>query len=167
VASAGRLLSAGADDLPATIERLQAEGRAYKRGVSDLQEELAQYRAEELASSAEAVRLERAAIATGAATTIVHLVARAIDADANGLKTLAIAVTRKPGYLVALVSPARPALIVVSRSSDVTVNANSVLSALLARFGGRGGGKADVAQGGGLDGTSDEILAAARAALAS
>ncbi len=167
VASAGRLLSAGADDLPATIERLQAEAKAHKRGVSDLQEELARYRAEELASSAEAVRLEPAAIATGAATTLVHLVARAIDADANGLKTLATAVTRKPGFLVTLVSPARPALIVVSRSSDVTVNANSVLSALLARFGGRGGGKADVAQGGGLDGTSDEILAAVRAALAS
>jgi alanyl-tRNA synthetase len=167
VASAGRLLSAGADDLPATIERLQAEAKAHKRGVSDLQEELARYRAEELASSAEAVRIEPAAIATGAATMLVHLVARAIDADANGLKTLATAVTRKPGYLVTLVSPARPALIVVSRSSDVTVNANSVLSALLARFGGRGGGKADVAQGGGLDGTSDEILAAARAALTS
>ncbi len=167
VASAGRLLSAGPDDLPATIERLQADARVHKRSVSDLQEELARYRAEELASSAEVVRLEPAAIATGTVTAHVHLVARAIDADANGLKTLATAITRKPGYLVALVSQARPALVAVSRSSDVTVNANSVLSALLARFGGRGGGKADVAQGGGLDGTSDEILAAARTALAS
>ncbi|HWF86100.1 MAG TPA: DHHA1 domain-containing protein [Vicinamibacterales bacterium] len=167
VASAGRLLSAGIDDLPATIERLQAEAKAHKRRVSDLQEELARYRAEALASSAEVVRLEPAAIAAGTATTLVHLVASAIDADANGLKTLATAITRKPGYLVVLLSQGRPALVVVSRSSDVTVNANSVLSSLLARFGGRGGGKADVAQGGGLDGTGDEILAAARIAFRS
>jgi alanyl-tRNA synthetase len=42
-----------------------------------------------------------------------------------------------------------------------------VLSTLLARFGGRGGGKPDIAQGGGLDAPSDEILAAARSAIVS
>lgn len=167
VASAGRLLSAGADDLPATIERLQAEARENTRAVIGLQAELAGYRAEALASSAEEVRLEADTTPRTPATALVHLVVRSIDADANGLKTLATAIARKPGYLVALVSTGRPALAVISRSSDVAVQANTVLAALLARFGGRGGGKADVAQGGGLDGTSDEILAAARVALLS
>jgi alanyl-tRNA synthetase len=163
VASAGRLLSTGAGDLPATIERLQTEGREHRRVVSGLQEELARYRAEDLASTAEAIRLK----ADTDTAAPVRFVARAIDADANALKTLATAVTRKPGYLVALVSTGRPALVVLSRSVDVPVAANTVLATLLTRFGGRGGGKADVAQGGGLDGNADEILAAVRVALLS
>jgi alanyl-tRNA synthetase len=167
VASAGRLLSAGADDLAATIERLQAEAKAHKRTASDLQTALSRYQAEELALSAEDVRLEPRTSAPGTAAALVRVVLRAIDADANGLKALATAITRKPGFVVALVSAGRPALAVVSRSADVTVNASAVLSALLARFGGRGGGKPDIAQGGGLDGESDEILAAARNALLS
>ena len=55
--------------------------------------------------------------------------------------------------------------VVAARSHDVAVQANGVVNALTARFGGRSGGKADLAQGGGLTGTSDEILAAARGLL--
>ena len=167
VASAGRLLSAGADDLPATIERLQADAKGHKRANTDLQTTLAAYQAEELATSAEDVLLKTPPGSAGTAFAHVRLVARAVDADQNGLKTLATAISRKPGYIVVLVSLGRPALAVVSRSADVPVNANAVLSALLARFGGRGGGKADVAQGGGLDGGSNEILTAARTAVVS
>ena len=36
-----------------------------------------------------------------------------------------------------------------------------MLKALVARFGGKGGGKPDLAQGGGLAGDVDEIVAAA------
>jgi alanyl-tRNA synthetase len=167
VASAGRLLSTSADDLPATIERLQHDAKIQKRAMADLQTMLAQYRAEALASSAEDVRIDASAASAGRPATTVHLVAHIVDADANGLKTLATTITRKAGYIVALASPGRPALVVVSRSVDVAVDANAVLSTLLARFGGRGGGKPDIAQGGGLDAPSDEILAAARSAIVS
>jgi alanyl-tRNA synthetase len=40
-----------------------------------------------------------------------------------------------------------------------------VLAALVAQFGGRGGGRPDIAQAGGLDAPSSEILAAARTLL--
>jgi len=40
-----------------------------------------------------------------------------------------------------------------------------VLGALIERFGGRGGGKADLAQGGGLSGNLADICAAARGLL--
>ncbi len=180
VSAAGRLLSAGADDLPATIERLQADAKEQKRASAGLQIELARYQAEDLAASAEEVQVRLKPDTTGVEVrlkpdttydldreTTVRLVLRAVDADAVGLKALATSITRKPGYLVALVSTAVPALIVISRSSDVAVQANAALSVLLQAFGGRGGGKADVAQGGGLDAASGEILAAARAALVS
>jgi hypothetical protein len=35
----------------------------------------------------------------------------------------------------------------------------------LARFGGRGGGKSDLAQGGGLSASSDDVFTAARGAI--
>jgi alanyl-tRNA synthetase len=152
--AAGRLLSVGADELPATIERMQAEAKDHRRVASGLQTELARYRAEGLAA---------AAVATGR----TRLVARAVDADANGLKALAAAIVAgRPGLVVVLVSTTRPALAVVARSADLDLQANQILGALTTRFGGRGGGKSEMAQGGGLDAPAEDILAAARAAVA-
>ena len=62
-----------------------------------------------------------------------------------------------------LVSSSTPALVVVARSADVPVQANAVVAELTARFGGRGGGKAELAQAGGVGGAPQEILDAARA----
>jgi len=152
-AAAMRLLSVGPEEVTAGIERLQAETRDHKRVVAGLQSELARYRADDLAATAEE---------TGSG----RLVARAIDADANGLKSLATAIAGKPRHTVVLVSTSAPALVVVARAADVaTVNANAVVGGLTKRFGGRGGGEPELAQGGGLSGTTAEILNAAKAAL--
>jgi alanyl-tRNA synthetase len=150
--AAMRLLSVSAEEVPGAIERVQAEAREQKRAMTALQIELARYRAEELAASAEVTDRGR-------------LVARAIDADANGLKALASAIIATPGYAVVLVSTSTPTLVVVARSPEVAVKANDVLAALTARFGGRGGGKPELAQGGGLNGSAQEILDAARTAI--
>jgi alanyl-tRNA synthetase len=149
LASGVRLLSVLPADLPASIERLQTDVKEQKRALTTLQTELARYRAEELAASAEP-------------GTRARLVLRAIDADANGLKALATAVVSAPGIAVVLVSAASPALIVAARSSDVPVSAQQVVAGLVAQFGGRGGGRADLAQAGGLSGAAPEILARAR-----
>jgi alanyl-tRNA synthetase len=146
-----RLLSVLPEELPASIERLQAEAKEQKRAMAALQADLARYRAGELAASAESMPTGR-------------IVARAIDGDANVLKSLATAITSRPGFVVVLVSAsATPALAVVARSGDVGVSAQAILSALVGKFGGRGGGRPELAQGGGLSGTAEEILAAARA----
>ena len=155
-----RLLSVLPEELPGSIERLQAELKEQKRATIALQNDLARYRAEEIAASAEPVRLRPDTPAD------YRLVARAVDADANGLKALAAAVTATPGFVVVLVSTSTPALAVVARSRDVDVSAQKVLATLIATFGGRGGGRPEAAQGGGLAAEPDAILRAARAAIA-
>jgi alanyl-tRNA synthetase len=152
VSASVRLLSALPGEVPAAIEKLQAEGKEQTRAIAALQGDLVRYRSIELASAAEI-------------TSAGQLVMRALDADAAGMKALASAVTATPGYVVALVSTTQPALVVVARSSDRSVAANGVLASLMARFGGRGGGRPELAQGGGLKAPADAILEAARNAI--
>jgi alanyl-tRNA synthetase len=49
----------------------------------------------------------------------------------------------------------------------VALDSAAVLKQLTARFGGKGGGRPELAQGGGLQGAQDEMISAARAVLAS
>jgi alanyl-tRNA synthetase len=114
-----------------------------------LQLELARFRASELAASAEQLPTGR-------------FVAAAVDADANALKSLASTIVSTPGYVAVLVSTSAPALVVVARSQDLPVAANQIIAALTAKFGGRGGGKPDLAQAGGLHAESSEVLSHAR-----
>jgi len=78
---------------------------------------------------------------------------------------MAVAVAANPGHQVALFSASAPVLAVIARSKDSHLDARAVLSALLERFGGKGGGKPDLAQGGGLTGDPKDILQAARIAM--
>jgi alanyl-tRNA synthetase len=150
-----RLLSALPAELPAAIERLQADARAQKRALTGLQNDLAKYHAEELAANADEIVLQGTSVD---GDRRCRLVARAIDADANGLKSLASAIAARPGYLVVLVSASMPALIVIARSSNVDVSAQQLLAKLVTQFGGRGGGRPEMSQGGGLSATADSIF---------
>jgi alanyl-tRNA synthetase len=53
----------------------------------------------------------------------------------------------------------------VASHPDTGIDANATLKALVARFGGRGGGKPELAQGGGLMGSTEDLLAAAKELL--
>ena len=92
---------------------------------------------------------------------------RAVDADANGLKALATAVAAASHSVVVLVSTTRPALVVAARSPDAAVSAQRIIATLTGKFGGRGGGKPELAQAGGLDASAEEILSAARVFIVS
>ena len=144
-----RLLSVLPEEIPAAVERMQSDAKDQKRALSALQTELARFRAEELAHAAEAIPAGK-------------LVLRSIDGDAATLKSLAMAIAARSGHVVVLVSQLRPLLIVVARSADASIAAQSVVADLTKQFGGRGGGKPDLAQAGGLDADADTVLAAAR-----
>jgi alanyl-tRNA synthetase len=152
-ASSQRLLSVLPGELPSAIERLQIEAREQKKAVAALQTELAGFRAEALAREAEVHAAGR-------------LLLKALDADAAAIKAIASAVAARPGFIVVLVSTTSPAVVVAARAADVAISAHEIVSALTKRFGGRGGGKPDLAQGGGLTAPPTEILAAVRELIA-
>ena len=150
VAGGVRQLSVVPEELPSAIERLQAEGRNLQKSLETAYERLAGREADALIANGEKV---------GAATVVAAAVS---GWDANALKKLASAIAVKPGVIAVLLTSDVPSLIAVSRSQDLTVDAGAILKPLIERFGGKGGGKGSMAQGGGLSGGAQEILDAAR-----
>jgi alanyl-tRNA synthetase len=84
---------------------------------------------------------------------------RIIDGDANRLKMLATAIVSRPGLLVLLVSRSTPSLAVGARSADVAISCHELVARLAKEFGGRGGGKPELAQCGGLQAAPGAIIA--------
>ena len=149
VAGSVRLLSVLPDELPSAIEKLQAAGRGHQKEKEALYERLAVHEAASLISSAENVGVTR-------------VVAAAVSGwDAIGLKRLASAIVTRPATTAVLLTSESPFLIVVSRSQDLPFDTGAVLKKLIERFGGKGGGKGAMAQGGGLTGEPRVILDAA------
>ena len=156
VAGSVRLLSVLPRELPAAIERTPAEAKDLRRTLRKFQEALASHEAAQLIGVSD--------IGSGAALVIVE----ALDGwDLSGLKAIATHIAAQANAAVALFSTASPHAVVIARSPGVPVDATTVLSTLIERFGGRGGGKADLAQGGGFTGSLSEILRAARQLLES
>jgi alanyl-tRNA synthetase len=150
VAAGSRLLSTASDDLPQGIDRLQQDARDLRRRVKDLEGRLAGFEADAVAG--------RAADLHG-----FRVVAEAVpDADMNALKTIALAVASRPGHIVVLLTASSPASVIVARAPNVPVDCARVLKQLIAHFGGKGGGRPELAQGGGLLARADEIVASAR-----
>jgi alanyl-tRNA synthetase len=145
-----RLLSVLPDDLPSAIEKLQLAGRTQQKSQEGLYERLAAHEAASLAASGEKL---------GAANVVAATVS---GWDANGLKKLASSIAATPATIAVLITTESPTLAVVARSQDLAFDTGVVLKALIDRFGGRGGGKGAMAQGGGLVGESRVILDAAR-----
>ncbi|MFN7915884.1 MAG: DHHA1 domain-containing protein [Vicinamibacterales bacterium] len=144
-----RLLSVLPSELPAAVERLQADLKEQRRTIMAAQLELAKYEATALA-------------AESAASPIGRVVLQAIDGDAVRLKALASAVATTPGVLAVLVSTSTPVLAVAARAADLAVPCQELIGSLAKAFSGRGGGKPDLAQCGGLQASSEQVLAAAR-----
>ena len=153
--AARRLLSVAPAELAPAIERMQADAKASQRTIRGFQEQLAAHDARTLVSQGHR-----------AGNRLVIVDARE-GWDAAGLKALAVAASvAEPAAAIALFTRSTPALAVIARGAGGGIDASAVLKALVAQFGGKGGGKPDLAQGGGLTATPEQLTAAARELLA-
>ncbi|MFN2446299.1 MAG: alanyl-tRNA editing protein [Vicinamibacterales bacterium] len=145
-----RHLSVAPEELAGAVERLQNDNKSLARTARGLQERLAVHEGRTLAERGMRVGSRLAIVET-------------LDGwDATALKALAVAAAQQPGAAVVLFSASSPALVVVASHRDADIDAGAILKALVTKFGGKGGGKPDLAQGGGLVGSAADLVAVAR-----
>ncbi len=159
VASLAESLSAQPADLAERVERLQVETRDLERARDAFAARLASADAAAYVAGAESV----------GATRLVAGIVR--ESSAEALKVLGAAIRQRfPSGVVALVGIDGPAVaLLVTASADAVaagVHAGNLLRAAAPAVGGKGGGQAASAQGGGKDPAgADAALAAIRTAL--
>jgi alanyl-tRNA synthetase len=149
------LFSAGRDDAPAMVSRLQEENKQLVRRMRVLEERSVRVEAEELLNETNA--------SSGDGLRIIAQVFEARDAES--LKKLAQALIAHERCVALLGSTDEGgAKLVFARSADAGGDMNALMRQACALLDGRGGGRPDLAQGGGRnpDKLSEAIAAAAR-----
>lgn len=137
---AAALFSNEISQVPTLIERNLAQLKGAQKTISRLEDELLQY---------EATTLRQAAEEHGKLTVIEAVLG---GRDINSVKRLATLLQQQPDVvtLFATVEGEKATLCFGSSTGDAQVHMGQLLRATLEAFGGKGGGKADVAQGGGI-----------------
>ena len=152
--SVAAMFSVGRDEGAAAVARLLEENKRLSRQVRSLEEVTARVEAEELLKEAQSL--------TGG----VRLALRVYDGrDADSLKRVALAIVAHPRAVALLGSrDDETARLVFARSTDATGDMNALMREACQLLDGRGGGKPDMAQGGGRGGgkLAEALEAAAR-----
>ncbi len=153
------LFSAGRDDSPALVAKLIDENKILARRVRELDQIACRVEAEDL------LRLSEPAAVAGGPRFITKSFQ---DRDADSLKHLALAIVAHPNVVALLVSrDSGTARLVFARSADASGNMNALMRAACEMIDGRGGGKPDLAQGGGKNADAlDKALDTAATSLA-
>jgi alanyl-tRNA synthetase len=153
------LFSAGREDSPVLVSRLVEDNKKLRRRVGELEQIAGRVEAEELIAEA------LAAAATGNDNSIV--IAKVFDdRSAESLKQLALALISHPRTVALLGSrDGDTARLVFARSADAAGDMNALMRQACSIIDGRGGGKPDMAQGGGknCEQLSEAIESAAQA----
>lgn len=139
----GERLKVQPQEIPAQVEKLQDQLRKYEREIEQLKMKLA---LGQTASASEEVR-EIAGVRV--------LTRRVSDLDAGGIRQLADSLSQrvKPGVVVLGQASDGKASLVVRVTDDLTprLNAGQIVREIAAKVGGKGGGRADMATGGGSE----------------
>lgn len=145
-------LTCAIPEIPQSVARLQEDFKAAQRALKAANSQLVDYEADRLAAEApetNGVRVVKASFA---------------DRDFGDVRLLATKLTQKPGIIALLAVTGEKAQMVFARSADLSQDMNALLKATLATLAnGRGGGQAQMAQGGGTA-TAAEVDAALDAA---
>ena len=141
LASAGEQLRAGTFEVAARVEKLQAEGREREREIEKLKRKLASGGGRDLASEAREVNGVRV-LATRADVADPKALREVADQLKGKLRSGVVVLAGVEGDKIALVSMVTPDL--VERFS-----AGKIVGEVARQVGGKGGGRADMAQGGG------------------
>ena len=160
VAQLAESLSTKPEELVERVGRLQSDVREMQKAIADLRARLAATDAQTYVERAETI----------GGRPVVAAIVR--EADATALRSLAGAIrSRFPHGVIALVGTDDGTVSLLATASDdavkAGVNAGNVVKAAAPLVGGKGGGAANQAQGGGRNPAGAEAaLAAMRAALA-
>jgi alanyl-tRNA synthetase len=150
------LFSAARDDAPTLAARVVDENKELHRRVRMLEEIAARVEAGDLVNEAEVSR-------DGARLVVKTFT----DRDGESLKHLAQALINQPKVVALLGSHDKDvARLVFARSADASGDMNALMREACAMLDGRGGGKPDMAQGGGKNADKiQEAIFAAKAKL--
>ncbi|MGH9883606.1 MAG: alanyl-tRNA editing protein [Pyrinomonadaceae bacterium] len=133
------LFSGSRDDAPALAEKMLEENKELQRQVRALEDIAAGVEAEQV--------LANAGIGPDGTRIVAHVFA---DRDADSLRRLAVALIARPQIIALLGSRDKEtARLVFARSPDAPGDMNALMREACATLDGRGGGKPDLAQGGG------------------
>ena len=133
-----RLHSAHPHELAALMEKLLQERSGLQREKKNLENKILDLEAQELLSSADK--------RDGILTVRRDFTGRKIE----GLKILAQKISASPGTLAILGLVQEAAQLVVARSQDVPGDCGAAVRQVAGRLGGKGGGKPELAQAGGI-----------------
>jgi alanyl-tRNA synthetase len=134
-------LKVATNDIPAQVDKLQEQVRRYEREIEQLKLKIAQAEASTAADSAREIQGVKA------------LATRVSNLDANSMRQLAdnLASRLKSGVVVLGQASDGKASLVVRVTDDLTkrLNAGQIVRETSLLIGGKGGGRADMATGGG------------------
>jgi alanyl-tRNA synthetase len=134
---AAAMLSIHAHDLPAAVSRLVEESKKYQKKIEELAGQLLE---------AELPRwLEQAQVVNG-----WRVVARVIAYPPAQLRKAAQELTQAPAVIALLASVPPSAQLCFATSANVPAHMGTLLRAVVAPYGGKGGGAQTMAQGGGV-----------------
>ena len=143
VDAVSRTLSVGAESVPDALAKLRDDLKQEQRRSKELLDRLVTLQAEGLGAQA---------LPTG--IVVAHLA----DADAQAVRLAASLLVATPGRVVALLGGPSPHALVVARSADrADVDAGGIVKQVCAAHGGKGGGRPDLAQAGGVAVTVEQL----------
>lgn len=141
--AAARVLSVPIEDVPVALARLREDLKHEQRRARELGEQLNAIQVEAMESRVD-----------GSGLLVAHLP----DADAQALRLTASRLVSTAGRVVALLGGEPPHALVVARSADrVDVDAGALVRTICAAHGGKGGGRPDFAQAGGVSASPDAL----------